>query len=157
MIIKIIAGIAVLAVAGFAFWKLESNDAMQESANQNATDTAGMMVETTTTTSTTTVTTTAKYKDGTYTKTGTYNSPAGSEQVEVTLTLKGDIVTDAVFVGKATNPGSKMAQSAFAAGFKTLVVGKNIDDIKLTVVNGSSLTPKGFMDALVKIQAEAKA
>lgn len=99
----------------------------------------------------------SRYKNGTYSATGTYVSPAGQEEVEITLTLQGDIVTSAVFVGKATNPGSVKNQALFKAGFEQYVVGKPIDSINLTVVNGSSLTPKGFMDALMKIKAQAKA
>ena len=48
-------------------------------------------------------------------------------------------------------------QGNFKAGFSELVVGKPVDQVSLSVVNGSSLTPKGFMDALAKIKAEAKA
>jgi len=97
------------------------------------------------------------YKDGAYSSTGTYVSPAGQEEVDITLTLQGGVVASAVFVGKATNPGSVKNQGLFKAGFELQVVGKPIDSINLTVVNGSSLTPKGFMDALMKIKAEAKA
>jgi hypothetical protein len=37
-----------------------------------------------------------------------------------------------------------------------MVVGKNISELQLTKVSGSSLTPQGFMDALEKIKAEAQ-
>ena len=40
---------------------------------------------------------------------------------------------------------------------KTLVVGKKITDVKLDKVSGSSLTPKGFNDALEQIKTLAKA
>ena len=99
----------------------------------------------------------ATYKDGTYTASGAYFSPAGAEEVEITLTLTSNIITDAQFVGKATNPGSVMAQKKFSEGFKEQVVGKAVSEVSLTVVHGSSLTPKGFMDALEKIKAQAKA
>ncbi len=102
------------------------------------------------------ITATNHYKDGTYSATGNYTSPAGGEEVSVGITLVNNIVTDATFTGKATNPGSIFNQGHFKEGFKEKVVGKSIDDISLTVVNGSSLTPKGFMDALAKIKAEAK-
>ncbi|HRH93473.1 MAG TPA: hypothetical protein PKV72_02980 [Candidatus Peribacteria bacterium] len=97
------------------------------------------------------------YKDGTYSADGTYRSPAGGESVSVSLTLKDDVVTDATFTGDATNPKSKMMQANFASGFKEVVVGKKLDDVSVTVVNGSSLTGDGFMNALAKIKAEAKA
>lgn len=97
-----------------------------------------------------------EYADGTYGKSGLYTSPAGSEEVAISITLKDDIVTDATFKGAATNPGSVKNQEKFAQGFKDVVVGKPIDSIALTVVNGSSLTPKGFMDALEQIKTEAR-
>jgi hypothetical protein len=46
-------------------------------------------------------------------------------------------------------------QGKFKEGFEEAVVGKPLDEIALTVVNGSSLTPKGFMDALTKVKLEA--
>lgn len=101
--------------------------------------------------------TVSTYQDGTYSATGHYTSPAGAESVEVTLTLKDGVVTDAQFTGNATHPASKKWQGNFAAGFKDQVVGKKLDEIKLGVVNGSSLAPKGFMDAVAQVKAEASA
>lgn len=95
------------------------------------------------------------YADGTYAAMGTYTSPAGEEEVEVTLTIEEGVVTAAEFKGFAENPGSVNKQAAFAEGFEEEVVGKSIDEIDLTVVNGSSLTPIGFEDALEKIKEEA--
>jgi hypothetical protein len=97
------------------------------------------------------------YTNGTFAATGNYRSPAGSEAVNVTITLKDDVITDATFVGTATAPKSVTMQGKFAAGFKEAVVGKSIDSLSLNIVNGSSLTPMGFMDAVAKIKAEAKA
>lgn len=96
------------------------------------------------------------FKDGTYTKTGSYTSPAGKETVTIAITIKDDVVTNATFTGNATNPGSVKNQTKFSEGYSAQVVGKPIEDIALTVVNGSSLTPKGFMDALAQIQTEAR-
>lgn len=77
------------------------------------------------------------------------------EQVHVSVTLDGGNIVDASFEGKAVNPRSLLFQGKYAAGFTQYVVGKPIDELALTVVNGSSLTPVGFMDALAKIKAEA--
>ncbi len=98
----------------------------------------------------------ASYKDGTYTETGNYRSPAGPESITVTLTLKDGTITDANVVDNATVPKSIRMQGQFTEGFKEQVVGKPIDEVALTVVNGSSLTPKGFMDALTKIETDAQ-
>lgn len=97
------------------------------------------------------------YKDGTYTADGTYRSPAGAESVSVTLTLEDGIVTAAEFTGDATNQKSIAMQKAFSEGYEASVVGKSLDEVSVAVVNGSSLTGKGFMEAVTAIKAEAKA
>lgn len=100
----------------------------------------------------------ASYADGTYTATGHYISPAGEESVEVTLTLASDVVTGVEIGVLAENPGSKMLQGLFSEGIGEKVIGKDIDSIELfSSVNGSSLTPKGFDEALQSIKAEASA
>ncbi len=98
-----------------------------------------------------------KYADGTYAAVGSYVSPAGQEAVDVSITLKNGVIASATFQGEATHPTSKRMQENFGKGYQELVVGKSIDDVSLTVVNGSSLTSKGFMDALAKIKVEASA
>lgn len=97
------------------------------------------------------------YKDGTYTMVGSYNSPAGPESIEITVTLKDGIITDTSAVPQATVPASVNWQGVFAKNYETLVVGKKIDEVSLDKVSGSSLTPKGFNDAITKIKAEAQA
>lgn len=97
-----------------------------------------------------------KYKDGTYTESGTYSTPEGRENISITLVLKNNIVTGATFTGSAGDRTSQRYMNAFNQGFNTEVIGKSIDSISLTVVNGASLTPKGFMDALSKIKTQAR-
>jgi hypothetical protein len=98
----------------------------------------------------------ATYKDGTYSADATYQSPAGQEDVHVTVTLKNNIVTDSSFSGTPRSPRSQMMMDAFGQHYQSLVIGKKIDEIHLTQVSGSSLTPIGFNNALTKIEAEAK-
>ena len=98
-----------------------------------------------------------KYINGTYSATGHYFSPEGQESVDVSLTLKDGVIANATFTGNATNRRSMMMQDQFAAGFREQVVGKSIDELSLSVVNGSSLTPQGFMDAVQQIKAQAQA
>lgn len=97
------------------------------------------------------------YANGAYTKTGSYRSPAGEETVTISLTLSDGIVASATFTGNATNPASVRNQERFAAGYSDLVVGKSIDEVSVGVVNGSSLTGIGFMEAVEAIKAEAAA
>lgn len=96
------------------------------------------------------------YQDGTYQATGKYISPGGEREIAVSITLEGGMVTASTFEGFATDPASKRFQGEFAEGFQPLVVGKNIDELDLQKVSGSSLTPKGFMDALESIKTQAQ-
>lgn len=143
--------IAILALGGgFIFWNKQNNTASQV-VTPTPTDSG-----TTNTPTTPVVADNKKYKDGTYTASGTYTTPEGRENISVTLVIKDDVVTSATFTGSTNEKASEKYQSLFNDGFKTEVIGKSIDSISLTVVNGSSLTPKGFMDALAKIKTQAK-
>jgi hypothetical protein len=95
--------------------------------------------------------------DGTYTVTGGYQSPNGAETVEVTLTIADGIVTDALVVPQATNSTSSRYQGEFAEGIAEKVVGKPLADVEVTRVARSSLTGRGFNDALDQIRLEAQA
>jgi len=96
------------------------------------------------------------YKNGEYSVIGSYVSPGGAEEVGVNLTIEDNIITAVEFEPKATRPISVKFQGIFAENYNEFVVGKNINEVKLDKVSGSSLTPKGFNDALDKIKAEAK-
>lgn len=97
------------------------------------------------------------YKNGTYTAAGVYVSPGGPEEISVTVTIANGIVTNTSANPASENPVSLKFQNEFTEGYKQFVMGKNIADLKLTKVSGSSLTPTGFNDALEKIKAEAAA
>ena len=97
------------------------------------------------------------YTDGTYTATGSYMSPGGEDQISITLTLAKDIISSVSATPAAGDRTSQRYQNAFISGYKQYVVGKNIADVNLTRVSGSSLTPMGFNDALTQIKAQAKA
>lgn len=97
------------------------------------------------------------YKDGTYEATGSYMSPGGPDKVGVKLTLASGLITDITVTPIAGDKVSEKYQDKFISGYKTLVLGKKIDGLKLDKVSGSSLTPVGFNDALEQIRAQAKA
>lgn len=97
------------------------------------------------------------YTDGTYTEAGSYQAPSGTETVDVTVTLEGDIITDVQVVGEATDPQAKLHQGEFSSGIAAIVVGKNIDEISVDKVGGSSLTSGGFNEAIDLIKADAAA
>ncbi len=98
----------------------------------------------------------SNYKDGIYTATGSYNSPGGPDQIDITVTLKNNVITDTTAVSKPGDDVSKKYMKMFTDNYKTLVVGKNISQVKLDKVSGSSLTPIGFNDAIFQIRTQAK-
>ncbi|CAD5995994.1 FMN-binding protein [Agreia sp. COWG] len=100
---------------------------------------------------------TSTYKDGEYKAEGSYTSPGGPEKVGVSLTLAGDVITAVTVTPESENPNGKKYQGEFADGISSVVVGKSIDDIKVSKVAGSSLTSGGFNDAVDQIKAEATA
>jgi len=95
------------------------------------------------------------YKDGTYEATGSYTSPNGQEEVDVSVTLTGDVITAVTVTPEATNPNSINYQTQFADGIAAVVEGKNIDEIDVSRVAGSSLTSGGFNEAIETIKGEA--
>lgn len=97
-----------------------------------------------------------KFKDGIYDVVGEYTSPGGPETIDVKLTLKNNIVTDATVLSQATLEKSQRFQGLFIDNYKSLVIGKPIKDIKLDKVAGSSLTPIGFNAAIEKIKNQAR-
>lgn len=165
-IIKAVAAIAILGVAGFAFSKLGNDDnqitntdidrsvedtEISDTVNLNDTVKTGSTENTKDTNATSN-----KYGDGNYEAMGSYSTPGGLEEIDITLALKDDIIVAATFIGNTENPASIKNQGLFRDGFTKQVVGKPLATLNLGVVNGSSLTPKGFMDAVVKIRAQAQ-
>ena len=149
--IMAVTGVAILAVAIIGYKTMSKDQPAQASAlpvnSQAAPDmTDGLKIKPADT----------KYKDGVYDVVGEYVSPAGPETIEVKITLKDNVITSADVTAKATAEKSKFMQGLFVSNYKSLVVGKSIQDLKLDKVAGSSLTPKGFNDALEKIKAGAQ-
>jgi uncharacterized protein with FMN-binding domain len=95
------------------------------------------------------------YADGDYSAAGEYQTPSGTESVEVSVTLEGDVITAVTVVGDASDAQAKGYQAQFASGIGSIVVGKNIDDIQVDKVGGSSLTSGGFNAAIDAIKADA--
>lgn len=144
----VIAALIVIAIAGvFALQPQQSTQMTSEAKTVTPTPTSMEEI----------VVDEESYKDGTYEVVGNYVSPGGPREINVTITLEDGVVTGSTFEGLATDAPSKRFQGEFAEGYEEMVIGKNIDEISLTKVSGSSLTPKGFNDALEKVKAEAKA
>ena len=98
---------------------------------------------------------TAGYKDGTYSADGNYKSPNGTETVGVQLTLANGTVSAVEITEHPSNPNTRKFQGQFAGGIADQVVGKSLDEIKVSKVAGSSLTSGGFNQAVEAIKAQA--
>ncbi len=96
------------------------------------------------------------FKDGAYSATGSYMSPGGKDEIDVNLTLKDNVITDINAIAKPGDDISKKYMKMFRDNYKTLVVGKNISELKLDKVSGSSLTSIGFNDAISQIRVQSK-
>lgn len=95
------------------------------------------------------------YKDGTYSADGSYRSPNGTETVGVQLTLANGTVSAVEITEHPSNPNTRKFQGQFASGIAEQVVGKSLDEIKVSKVAGSSLTSGGFNQAVEEIKAQA--
>lgn len=95
------------------------------------------------------------YKDGTYSSQGSYITPGGRESIGLTVMLKNGIIEVANLQQQASGGDTVLYQRKFASGYKAEVIGKNIDEVKLNRVAGSSLTSNGFNDALEHIKTDA--
>lgn len=99
----------------------------------------------------------ATYKDGSYSADGNYVSPNGTETVGVSITLAGGAVSDVEITQHPSSPNTRRFQGEFAGGIQSQIVGKKLDEIKVSKVAGSSLTSGGFNQAVEKIKTEARA
>lgn len=97
------------------------------------------------------------YRNGEYSATGEYQTPAGTQSIGVTLTLDDDVVTAVSLDRDHTRGTSAEFQEKFDSGIEGEVVGKNINDLDVSKVSGSSLTSGGFNAALAEIKTEAQA
>ena len=75
--------------------------------------------------------------------------------IGVSVTLVDDVISAVTVTPRATDPTSLDNQTRFARAIPALVVGRNIDEVNLSKVAGSSGTPDGFNAAIQRIKAEA--
>ena len=93
------------------------------------------------------------YTDGEYIVDGEYGVRGSS--IGVRLTLEDGEITTVDVIPHAANETSRGLQQRFADAVPQLVLGRDIDDVRLDRVAGNSNTPKGFNDALEEIKDEA--
>lgn len=80
----------------------------------------------------------------TKTETISYNTPAGNDDVEFSMTVTDGVITSITTTPKAVHDISKARQTAFAGEISAKVVGKKISELSLSAVGGSSLTTNAF-------------
>jgi uncharacterized protein with FMN-binding domain len=97
----------------------------------------------------------ASYRDGDYTADGQYLAPSGTETIGVDLTITNDIITDVQVTPHATGGNQARFQQKFAGGIAAEIVGKDIDQLAIARVAGSTLTSGGFIAAIDSIKSEA--
>ncbi|MCK9915034.1 MULTISPECIES: FMN-binding protein [Microbacterium] len=102
-------------------------------------------------------TSSGSYKDGTFSATGSYQTPESVETIDVTVTLKTGVIESVEVTGNPQARESQQYQSQFIGGISAEVVGKSIDSISVSRVAGSSLTSGGFNKAIAEIKTEAAA
>ena len=73
----------------------------------------------------------------------------------VQLTLANGTVSAVEITQHPSNPNTRKFQGEFAGGIADQVVGKGLDEIKVSKVAGSSLTSGGFNQAVDAIKAQA--
>jgi uncharacterized protein with FMN-binding domain len=100
-------------------------------------------------------TTPVSYKDGSYNLLQSYFSPAGKENIDVTVTLKNGVVSAVVVKNGSNDSTSSNYQNRFISKVQS-VVGQNIADLNVGVLSGSSLTSGAFNNALNTIRQRAK-
>jgi hypothetical protein len=93
------------------------------------------------------------YRDGEYLATGWYGSLPSHH--DVTLTIAGDVVTAVDITTPAENETSLGYQQRFAAALPDAIIGRDIDELAVDRLAGSSGCSEGFMDALAQIKVDA--
>ena len=142
------------AVAGLAGILVFAGCSAETDASEE-TPAAATSESSSTSTAQTTAASTGKYADGTYTASGSYQTPETVETISVTLTLDNDVITEVNVIGDPQARETQQYQGQFIGGISDVVVGKDIDEISVSRVAGSSLTSKGFNSAVDKIKSEA--
>ena len=95
----------------------------------------------------------AGYTDGEYSATGWYGSLPSHH--DVTLTVEDGEVTAVEITTPAEDETSLGYQQRFAEALPEAVIGRDIDELAVDRLAGSSGCSDGFMDALEQIKTEA--
>lgn len=98
---------------------------------------------------------TAPTADGTFNGTGSYETPGGRQEIDVTVVVADGVVTGLRVDPAATNATSRRFQERFASAVVDTVVGRRVDEVEVGRLAGSSSTGTGFMAALDQVVRDA--
>jgi len=160
---KLVATVlTVLVVAGSVVFAdhFKSERAEKTTVSVPTTSQTAPAVATTTaptTTTSTTATASSSTSTGTFTASSNYYVPHGNESIQVSLTVRGGVITSASIQNSEGDRESASYQEDFAASYKTYVVGKKISGLQLSTIAGASDTTQGFNDALTQIASKVQA
>jgi len=93
--------------------------------------------------------------DGTFSGTGSYETPGGRQEIDVTVVLRDGLVDSLRVDPAARNATSRHFQERFASVVVDHVVGRSLDDVSVARLAGSSSTGAGFMAALDQVVRDA--
>ena len=94
------------------------------------------------------------FEDGEYSARGWYGGLPSHH--DVTLTIDNNIITDVEITTPAEDETSLGYQQRFAAALPDAVIGRDIADLSVDRLAGSSGCSEGFMDALAQIKDQAQ-
>jgi uncharacterized protein with FMN-binding domain len=97
----------------------------------------------------------SEFRDGEYSATGWYGGLPSHH--DVTLTIENDLIVDVEINTPAEDETSLGYQQRFVAALPDAIVGRDISDLTVDRLAGSSGCSEGFMDALAKIKEQAAA
>jgi hypothetical protein len=148
-IVVAVLGVILVALSVAFFTISPKEDATQITPSTNVTTGATPAQEITTDDSV------AEAALATLTGTAKYTTPARiTHDIDVTLTLEGDVVSDVVVdFDKGKGPANDY-QKRFASSYRTEVVGKKLSEVSLARVGGASLTSGGFNEAVAAIKSQ---
>ena len=96
------------------------------------------------------------FADGTYSSSVHYRVPSHSYSMDVSVTVKNDIIT-AVNVAYDSSTARDSYTRRFDKSYASYVIGKDLQGINVSRIGGASLTTKAFNKALDSIEAQAAA
>ncbi|MCX8035348.1 MAG: FMN-binding protein [Candidatus Dojkabacteria bacterium] len=157
----------IIVSAGIIFWN--SRTSSNESAGGDVTDQPTTHTTNNDTTCTendrcfvpsdinTTVTNqTSTYKNGSYTTEVAYSVPDGFNKLKLSIKLENGKITEVNVTQSDIDSESKKYDRRFQSNYKSFVINQDIDNLRLDVVSGASLTTDAFNNALEKIRQQAK-